>query len=86
MLVVGGTVNPKMLQNRHCKGPMSLETIISLMLLVEILENIKKLIVIHSERLAGGSAGRECVWRRRKGLFACPHHTTLMVIFTPVRD
>lgn len=79
-------MNPKMLQNRHCKGTMSLETIIFLILLVKILENIKKLIVIHSESLAGRSAVRECVWRRRKILFASPHPTTLMVIFTPVRN
>jgi len=36
---------------------MSLETIISLMLLVEILQNIKKLIIIHSEVLPGRSDG-----------------------------
>lgn len=46
---------------------MSLETIISVMLLIEILENIKKLIIIHSEVLAGGSDGKECVYKRRRG-------------------
>lgn len=76
-----------MLLNKHCKGTGSLETIVSLTLLVEIEESIKKLIVIPTEGLAGGSARRKCAWRRKRRLFASSLHTILMVIiYTPVRS